>query len=103
MAMVGIDPESDGFLLLQAANVGHEILNLLGLQAFAVSRHFGFAVADNSGEFIVTLLLNIRGTEVSDLVCFADSGFAFPVGSMTSRALCFVESLPAGLCLRRQG
>src|SRR5580700_1598992 len=103
MAMVGIEPaKSNGSSLLQAADVGHEILDLLRLQAFAVRRHFAFAAADDSGDGIVTLRLDIRGTEIPDLICFADRGFALSVGAMTARAFCFVESLPAGLSIHRQ-
>src|SRR5580658_805760 len=48
MAMVGIDLKSDSSLLLQRTEKSDEILNLLRLQALAVSRHLAFAAADDS-------------------------------------------------------
>jgi hypothetical protein len=101
MAMVGIEPAKPGCLsLLQGADVSDEILNLFWFQAFAISRHFAFAVADDCGDRVVTLSLHIRGTEIPDIVRFANGGFSFPVSAMTGRAFCFVESLSAGLRLR---
>src|SRR5271169_5331897 len=51
MANVGISPTTSySRLLLQGANVRDEILDLICLQAFPVSRHFPFAIADDSGD-----------------------------------------------------
>src|SRR5580692_8043633 len=103
MAMVGIELRKSACQsLLQGADVRDEILDLLWFQTFAISGHFAFAAADDSGEHIVTLPLHIGGTEIPDLVRFANGGFSFPVSAVTARAFCFVESVPAGLRLRRQ-
>src|ERR1700722_14404 len=102
MATVGIElAKSNGFSLLQAADVSDEILDLLRLQAFAGRRHFAFAVTDDCGDLIVTLLLYILRTEIPDLVGLPDRGFTLSVGAMTGHAFPFIESLPAGLPPRR--
>src|ERR1700721_1237017 len=101
IAIVGIDPTRfRGFSLLQAAKERDEILNLFWLQAFAVSRHLPLAVADDSREFVVSLLLDVRGTQIPHLVCFSHRGFAFPVGAVTSHAFRLVQCFPAALRLR---
>src|SRR5580704_5127079 len=88
MAKVGISSnQSDTPLFLQGANVRNEILDLICFQAFAVSRHFAFATADDPGDRIVTLRLHIRGTEIANVVRFAHGGLAFSVRAMAARTL----------------
>src|SRR4029077_19699790 len=49
IAIVGIELRKSAPLsLLQGADVSDEVLDLLWFQAFAVRRHLGFAVADDS-------------------------------------------------------
>src|SRR5580658_5929588 len=87
MANVGMAPKkSSSGSLLQRANVSDEILDLIRLKAFSIRRHFAFAVADDAGDRIVTLRLHLRGTEIPNVVRFADGGLALPVRAMAARA-----------------
>src|SRR5580658_6713097 len=87
MAMVGIRPSQSGSAsLLQGAKVSDEILDLVCFQAFAVSRHFAFASTDDSGDRIVTLCLHVRGTEVPNVIRFADGSLTLSVRAVTARA-----------------
>ena len=87
MAKVGISSnQSDTHLLLQGANVSNEILDLICFQAFAVRRHFPFAVADDPSDRIIALRLHIRGTKITNLVRFANGCISLPVRAVASRA-----------------
>src|SRR5580692_10801905 len=56
IANVGIGPRTScSLLLFQSANVSDEILDLVRFQAFAIRRHLALAVADDSGDRIVSL------------------------------------------------
>src|SRR5580704_2210528 len=86
MANVGMAPKkSASDSLLQSANVSDEILDLICFQAFCVCRHFPFPAADDSSDGIVTLSLHVRGTQITNVVRFADGGLAFPVRAMAAR------------------
>jgi hypothetical protein len=103
IAMVGISP--DGFAPpspLQGADVSNEILDLICLQAFAVSRHFAFPAADDPGDRIVTLRLHIRGPEVPDVIRFADGSLAFSVRAVAARAFCLVKGFSSALPFGRE-
>ncbi|MGC1364436.1 MAG: hypothetical protein WA829_01960, partial [Candidatus Acidiferrum sp.] len=91
--------QANCYLLLQGADKRYEILNLLRLQAFAVGRHFAFAIANDSREFVIGLLLDILGTQIPNVVGLPDAGITFTIRAMADRAFRFEKGRAAGLRL----
>lgn len=54
-------------LFRETTNVGNHGFDLIGLQAFAVSRHLVLAFLDNSRQFVVALLGDFRIAEAPHL------------------------------------
>src|SRR3984893_9282314 len=86
----------------QAADVGDEGFNLFRLQAPSVRRHLILAVGYDAGQICIALLLDIRRTEIVDLVRFTYRGLAFSVGAVANGTFRFVHLLAWFLGARRK-
>src|SRR5215472_1544379 len=82
-------PRPYSLLLCERPDEGYKIFDLVGLQTLAVGGHLVPAALNDGREFRIALFLDVRGSQVAELVSLAHCGLALTVGAMTSSALRF--------------